>query len=165
MSLVVEDGQGRPDAQSYVSVSDATAYHASRGNSAWGALSEPEKEAALIRATDYMRGAYRMRWRGYRANSVQALDWPRLSVVVDGYPVAPDSVPADVANACCELALRASSGELAPDLTQGIVQRTVDVITTVYDTTSPQATRFRAVDQLLAPYLSGAGAFARLERA
>jgi hypothetical protein len=105
-----------------------------------------------------MLGAYRPRWKGARATSTQALDWPRSGVIVDGYPIAANTVPPDVSRACADLALRASAEDLSPDLERGIKRQRVDVIETEYDTASPQAKRFRAVDQLLAPYLAGAGA-------
>lgn len=158
MTLIVETGAGLANAESYISTTDADSYHAARGNTAWADLGTEDKEAALRRASDYMTGAYRDRWKGYRATSAQALDWPRVGAVVDGFDVPSDSVPAAVARACADLALRASAGELAPDLERGIASQTVDVITVVYDTASPQATRYRAIDQLLAPYLAGAGA-------
>ena len=165
MTIIVEDGTGLADAETYISVSDANTYHAARGATAWAALSESDKEAALRRATDYMGQAYRPRWAGQRATSTQALDWPRTGVVVDGYEVASTVVPSAVSRACAELALRASAEELSPDLERGIKRERVDVIETEYDTASPQAKRFRAVDQLLSAYLSGGGAFLRVVRA
>ena len=38
MSIVTEDGSGRADAETFISVADASAYHADRGNAAWAAL-------------------------------------------------------------------------------------------------------------------------------
>lgn len=165
MTITVETGAGLADAETYISASDADTYHAARGNAAWAALSAESKEAALRRATDYMGQAYRLRWAGQRATSTQALDWPRYGVIVDGYEVASTVVPSAVSRACAELALRASADDLSPDLERGIKRERVDVIETEYDTTSPQHTRYRAVDQLLAAYLSGGGAFLRVERA
>lgn len=165
MAITVETGAGLADAETYISVADADTYHAARGNTAWAALSEADKEAALRRATDYMLQAYRARWNGARATSTQALDWPRYGVIADGYEVASTVVPVAVSRACAELALRASADDLSPDLERGIKRERVDVIETEYDTASPQAKRFRAVDQLLSAYLTGGGAFVRVARA
>lgn len=165
MTIIVEDGTALAGAETYISVADADTYHAARGNTAWSALSEADKEAALRRAADYMLGVYRGRWKGVRVLGTQALDWPRADVVVDGYLMPSNAVPAEVARACAELALRAASAALSPDLERGIRRERVDVIETEYDTTSPQHTRYRAVDQLLAAYLTGGGAFLRVERA
>ena len=52
MSLVVEDGTGKADAESYISVADADTYHSNRGNTDWAALTTTEKEQLLRGATD-----------------------------------------------------------------------------------------------------------------
>ena len=158
MSLICEDGSGKSDSESYISVADASTYHTARGNAAWAALAtDALREAALRRATDYMRQAYRSRWQGYKVNEDQALDWPRYDVEVEGYAVDSDIVPTEVKNACAELALRASAAELNPDLTQGVAREKVGQIEVEYDKASPQFTRYRAIDALLSPYLKAGG--------
>ena len=158
MSLICEDGSGKSDSESYISVADASSYHTARGNTAWAALAtDALREAALRRATDYMRQAYRSRWQGYKVNEDQALDWPRYGVEVEGYAVDSDIVPTEVKNACAELALRASAADLNPDLTQGVLSEQVGSIQVTYDKTSPQFTRYRAIDAILSPYLRAGG--------
>jgi len=158
MTLIVEDGSGKSDSESYISVADASNYHTVRGNTAWAALTtDALREAALRRATDYMRQAYRSRWQGYKVNEDQALDWPRYDVEVEGYAVDSDIVPTEVKNACAELALRASAADLNPDLTQGVAREKVGQIEVEYDKASPQFTRYRAIDALLSPYLKAGG--------
>ena len=78
MSLIIETGAGLPDADSYASVAQADAYHLKRRTTAWAALDDSEKESLLIKATEYMVGQYRARWKGRRRISTQAPDW-RLS--------------------------------------------------------------------------------------
>jgi hypothetical protein len=158
MSLICEDGSGKSDSESYISVADASNYHTVRGNTAWAALTtDALREAALRRATDYMRQAYRSRWQGYKVNEEQALDWARYDVEVEGYAVDSDIVPTEVKNACAELALRASAADLNPDLTQGVLSEQVGSIQVTYDKASPQFTRYRAIDALLSPYLKAGG--------
>ena len=158
MSLICEDGSGKSDSESYISVADASSYHTARGNTAWAALAtDALREAALRRATDYMRQAYRSRWQGYKVNEDQALDWPRYDVEVEGYAVDSDIVPTEVKNACAELALKASAAELNPDLTQGVLSETVGSISVTYDKASPQFTRYRAIDAIISPYLNAGG--------
>ena len=158
MSLICEDGSGKSDSESYISVADASSYHTARGNTAWAALAtDALREAALRRATDYMRQAYRSRWQGYKVNEDQALDWPRYGVEVEGYAVDSDIVPTEVKNACAELALRASAAELNPDLTQGVLSEQVGSIQVTYDKASPQFTRYRAIDAVISPYLLANG--------
>jgi hypothetical protein len=165
VTITVEDGTGKSDAESYISVTDADSYHADRGNTSWAALSDADKEAALRRATDYMLQTYRQNWKGRRTTSDQSLDWPRYDVAVDGFEVDSDWVPDAVARACAELALRASAEDLSPDLERGVVRERIDVIEVEYDAASPQAKRYRAIDNLLAPYMTGGKTFARLVRA
>lgn len=166
MALTVETGAGLVDADSYISLSDASARHSALGNAAWAAMaSDTVREQALRRATTYMVQTYRQRWQGVRATADQALDWPRWGVEADGYYVGADIVPTDVANACADLALRAASEDLSPDLERGIVREKVGPIETEYDRYSQQAKRFSAVDALLSPYMLAGGAMRRLIRA
>ncbi len=164
MALIVEDGTGLSTAESYVSVAAADTRQTALGNTNWATLTTAEKEEALRRATVHMGQAYRTRWTGMRAHSTQALDWPRYDVCVDGYSVLSTIVPADIANACADLALKAAAGDLAPDLTRAVIRKKIGPLETEYDRNSPQATRYRAIDMALSPYLTGSGAMARLVR-
>ena len=165
MALVVEDGTGKADAESYISVSDASAYHTARGNAAWAALaSDTVREQCLRKATDYMLQNYRDSWKGARMTATQALDWPRGNVYttpfINGasneypYLVADDIVPTEVKKACAELALKASAAALNPDLAKDIISQTVGPISTTYSASSPQQKRYRAIDMMLRPYLT-----------
>lgn len=165
MALVVEDGTGLSTAESYISVADAATRHTNFGNSAWTGT-DAAKEAALRQATAYMEQVYRQRWKGNRHTTDQALSWPRNSVVVDGFIVIESTVvPPEVENACADLALKALTETLAPDLERGVVREKIGPIETEYDRASPQAKRFRAIDLMLAPLLKGGPAMARLVRA
>lgn len=161
MALIVPPTAG---ADSYCSVADADAYHAARGNAAWALLGTTAKEQALIRATDYM-GAYAGSWKGTRVSSTQTLDWPRAGAVVNGYEVDWQIVPAPVANACAVLALKASAGDLAPDLGPQKQSVKVGPIETTYTQGTRQGTKYSAVDSMLAPYLGAGAGQVRLVRA
>jgi len=172
-AVIVEDGTAKPDADSYISAADANTYHVSRGSGdAWDEIDD--KDAALRKATDYMVQTYRARWKGYRKDGAQALDWPRTFVylepfvhgVVGTYPfLVPDTiVPEEVKKACAEYALVASSTPLAPNLERGIVREKVGPLETEFDRASPEYTRYRAMDMMLAPYLTGGGANVQLVR-
>jgi len=166
MAIVVEDGAGLSTAETYTTVAEATAYHAARNNTAWAALAtDALREAALRKATEYLDAVYRSRWQGLKYTETQALDWPRQGVVVDSWSVGYDTIPEAIKRACAELALKASSADLAPDLTQGVTREKVGPIEVEYDKSSPQATRYRAIDQMLAPFLtSGGGCSVKLVR-
>lgn len=158
MALTVETGAVVAGAESYISVADASTYHTNRGNAAWAALStDTVREQCLRKATDYMTQAYRDRWQGARYDEDQVLDWPREGVVRDSWEVGHDEVPTEVKNACAELALKAATASLSPDLTQGVVSEQVGSIAVTYDKNSPQRTRYAAIDNMLAPYLKAGG--------
>jgi hypothetical protein len=173
--LIVESGAGLADAESYISVADADTYHTARGNEAtWTDLDVTVKEQLLRTATDYMVQQYRMRWAGSRIGITQRLDWPRYDVPIKDAPtgygsfaaVYPyDAVPVEVANACAELALKAASGPLAPDLTPPVTREKVGPIEVEYAQGTRQTTTYRAVDNLLAPFLKMTGGFLQVVRA
>lgn len=171
MAIIVEDGTGLPNSESYVSVSDATTYHANRGNSAWTALAtDALREQALRKATDYLMQAYRSRWKGYRTKpSTQALDWPRQGVVVDDAYlieyVDDNIIPDELKNACCELALKSVSGELAPDIERETASETVGSLSVSYFQGSKQHTVYRAIDMMLRPLLKNGGSGLQIQRA
>lgn len=155
MTLVVEDGTAKADADSYCTVAFADSYHSDRGNAAWADLSDAEKEQALRKATDYLMLEYGTRWKGARQYERQALDWPRWGARVDGFDVGHDDVPKDVQKATASLALRASSGDIAPDITQQVKREKVDVVEVEYQDHSSAEVQFREIDGLLRKYLQG----------
>jgi hypothetical protein len=175
-TLTPEDGTVVPDADSYVTIAYADAYHSARGNVAWAAKTAADKEAALRKATDHMGQTYRALWKGYRKDATQTLDWPRMEVYLEpfvygalgDYPylVSNTIVPEEVKRACAELALRVSAGTvLSPDLTRAKSAVSVGEISVTYDDASSEYPRFRSVDAVLAPYLTGSAFNAKVMRA
>ena len=179
MSLIVETGAGLPNAESYISVADATAYHAARGNTAWAALADDTTREQLLRkATDFMEQNYRSRWAGYMLTLTQALAWPRFEVPVKGYAVTglgaasgfgayypSNVVPAQVANACAELALRAATADLSPDKGPQKQSFKVGPISTTYVAGTRQNTMFTAIEGILADFLSFGNSTVQVVRA
>ena len=155
MTLIVENGTGLADAESFISVADATTYHAAMGNVAWALLSTDKMEQSLRKGTAYMGQVYGQRLQGIRISMNQALDMPRVGIVANGYAVLAAVIPTQFQWACAELALRASAGELLADTEQQITRETIGPITTEYDKTSSQAKRYPAIDAMLRPYLDG----------
>ena len=172
MSLIVEDGTGKSNAESYISVADADTYHSNRDNTDWAALTTAEKERLLRIATDYMVAVYRLRWDGYRYVNTQALDWPRIYVPmrdicsVNAYPeyVDFDVVPVQVKNACAELALKANNETLLADQTQGVTREKVGPIEVEYDKFSPQFKRYLQIDAMLNIYFASSANQVKLMR-
>lgn len=171
MALIVEDGSGLANAESFISEADADLYHENRGNTTWDSVAE--KEAMLRRATDYMEQAYRLRWTGMRVTTTQRLSWPRAWVPIPDAPsgygsvggyVEQNVVPEQVKAACAELALLASTGDLNPVLDRVTTREVVGEIEVEYQPNSPQYKRYRSVDMLLEPFLGGSPNTMRLTR-
>ncbi len=157
MTLIVEDGTGKSDAESYVSVADTDTYLLNLGYTVWAKLNTQENEQALRRATKYMGQAYRLRWIGSRKTSTQALDWPRVDAVdYEGFEYSDSVVPQLVKNACAELSFKAASGELVQDMTQTVVREKVDKIEVEYAKGSVANTKYTGIDLSLRPILVSA---------
>ena len=161
MTLIVAPAE---PAESFVSLVDAATYHTARGNAAWAAIaSDTVREQLLRKAADYMEQVYRERWSGRRVNATQVLSWPRYEVPIrdtGGYYTglvyyASTTVPLIVANACAELALRAATITLAPDLNPPVTGETVGPITVTYADGARQQVRYQAIDNMLQPFLLG----------
>ena len=173
-TLIVETGLEVANADCYITLANANIYHAKFGHSSWALLTSGAKEAALRKATAYMSQAYHSQWKGYRKTATQSLDWPRSYVykepfvhgAVGAYPylVSDIIVPAEVQNACAELALKASTETLNPDSSQNVKKKTVGPISVEYDQYSQQGKRYDAINQILAPYLEGRGSSVDLVR-
>jgi hypothetical protein len=137
VAFVVETGAALSNSNTYISVDDADAYHALRGNDAWFLATLPAKESALIKAAFYLVAKYRTRWRGIRVKREQALDWPRAGVITEdffdpqtdprpalfpnlAYEVPEDEIPKEIKDAQCEIALRIIGGtDPLPDISSG----------------------------------------------
>jgi hypothetical protein len=126
-----------------------------------------------------MMQTYRGRWKGRRVTIAQALDWPRVGVVLDDYGVSAGRngygsyglfqvlytiVPPEVQKACAELALRASAAELSPDLTPLIASETVGPISVSYVPGAKRTTSYLVADKMLAPLLMSGGLSMRAVR-
>lgn len=151
MPLIVEDGTMPAGANSFASLADADAYHAARLTEAWAdSLAGDKKEAALIRATDWLNR--KVRWEGCKTTRKQRMAWPRTGVATRGGPVPSDEVPAEVVEACCELAgFFVEQDYLAPlDRGGDIASLSVDVISITYNGTAPAETVFPSLSGPLA---------------
>ncbi|MGT2493124.1 DnaT-like ssDNA-binding protein [Cupriavidus basilensis] len=144
----------------------ADAYWAKRAGENWAAAPAQRKEAGLVVATGFVDSNYA--WKGARASATQALAWPRRGVVVDGVPAPLDAVPRQVSDAVCELALKALSGDIAPDVMPDVVtETTVGPITKKYAPTKQNGgqKQYAYVDSLLRTLVAGGSSQIRLVRA
>lgn len=156
--MVVEDGTGLSNANAYVSRADADVYHSERGREDWLDATEVSRDVAIIRATQWMDGLYRHRWRGGRIKATQALEWPRRGFDTEGFELS--GVPRRVPQAVCEAAYAIIKGvDLTPVLERGgaVKREKVGPIETEYFEGAPARATVTAVSDLLRGYLRGPG--------
>lgn len=96
-AVTVEDGSGMSNADSYLSLSDATARVGMRGGAtAWAAKTEAERNDMLRASAQFgIDAMFGTEWAGVRTRNTQALDWPRMGVVDRrrSYPVLSNEIP------------------------------------------------------------------------
>lgn len=131
MALIVEDGTGLANAESYVSVAYFRTYCTARGHDI-SDYDDTEIEQALRRGTEWFEALYSARLPGARVSLTQALTLPQTGLYdARGYAVASNAVPVQVQKAVCEATLRelATPGGLSPDLVTGQIEKRVRVDT------------------------------------
>lgn len=152
MALVVEDGSGLANAESYADIAALTSYAAGTGKTLTG--TEAAQEAALRNATTFIDTAFRFDGRSIKRD--QALRWPRTGVHDDeDFLIDASAVPGAVVKACCALAIEALSAPLDADPDEAGIKRTrkkVDVIEKEVEYSGRKGTvrRFPEVERLLA---------------
>lgn len=111
MALIVEDGTGKSDAESYESVANGDIYWANRSSDplflSWDGAGEPGKEEALRVSTQEVDAENEPFWKGEKGSSLQALDWPRFNAFdSSGYSFDNFSVPVELTSYILERAAR-----------------------------------------------------------
>lgn len=132
--MALDATAGGVSSDSYITVADADTYHDTNLNvTDWTGATTADKERALKMATRLFDE--RIDWVGLKANSTQALRWPRSSVVdPDGYSVDSSIIPSAIANATAEFAKRLlSSDTTGNDDTKGIRYLQADKIKLSFD--------------------------------
>lgn len=149
MAFTPEDGTGVTDANSYVDIDFADDYHSLRGNAAWASATEPQKQAALVKATDYVDQKYN--FIGYETYEGQSLAWPR------DYEDENLGIPAKLKQAIAELALEALTADLNPNVAPAgqVKRKKVDVVEVEYFASGASITIRRRIDGLLKGLVSG----------
>lgn len=148
MALVIENGEGLSNSESYVDVDYVDAYFLKRGITEWASLTN--REQLIIRAMDYIENNYT--YLGTKLVSTQALSFPRVINGETVYPIA-------IKNALCELALKANSGDLLQDTGKTTIREKVGTLEVEYDPNQDDLTSYNYVNKLLAPYLVSTSSF------
>ena len=148
MSLIIENGEGLSNSESYVDESYVNAYFLKRGINEWGSLTN--REQLIIRAMDYIENNYT--YQGTKLISTQALKFPRLINGETVYPIA-------LKNAVCELALKSNEEDLLADTDKTTIREKVGTLEVEYDPNQDNIKSYNYVNKLLAPYLVSTSSF------
>lgn len=140
----------------YVTLEEANAYFNNRvDNDVWVATESTKKEAALITSTRLLDD---MEWAGIVASETQLLAFPRIGSYFDprlGYIVSFDtSIPSQIKNATCELALHLLSNEGLLSSTGGVTDIEVGPIK-LSEIRNPSTTPYFIKKQVKALLLNG----------
>lgn len=166
MALTIIATAGSASANSFVTLAESETYMLGRGNkSTWTAAADGDKNIALVEAT---RDIDALGFVGYRADSTQALAWPRQWAIDPDDPSSnyydTDEIPTRIKNATCELAfqyIKAGTTDVAAlDSKSNVKRKKVDVLETEYFTPTETArglARYPRVLGWLLPLLANSG--------
>jgi len=110
MAFTVEDGTIVANANAYITVAEAEAFHADRDSSRWVG-NDAIKEAAIVRATDYFEQVYGHRVAGCIEDDDQVLTFPR-SLLYDRDGRLVEGIPDKLKSGISELAAEALAAPL-----------------------------------------------------
>lgn len=109
IELIVETGTCVAGANSYVTLEEAVLYHTERNRTEWLALSDNEKKASLVKATQYIDSTYNWKGREYRPMN-QDLQFPRVNLIYKGTDIK--GIPLNLKKAVMEASFYALDTEL-----------------------------------------------------
>lgn len=166
VSLIVEDGSGLPNANSYCSLEFADTYQASIGNANW-AGDDDSKTLALIQATESLDLLYGPKYKSIKIEfNNSALLWPRYAFYDKNWVLyVQNSIPVCLQKATATLAEYILNGSVDQypliNNDHNIKSTSVkigDIATaTVYNRPieQPEFDGYRKIDLLLYPIISG----------
>jgi hypothetical protein len=167
MAVTIDATVGGASSNSFVTLAEADTYIEGRLNaSAWDDASDDSCNRALVEATREISSL--TGWYGSRVTDTQALSWPRdfcpIPDGANGWYYENTLIPQAVKDATMELAfqfLNAGTTDIASlDSNIGIIEKTVDVLTTRYAEPYQRAQglkRYPRVWRLLSPLLEVTG--------
>lgn len=141
MALILETGEGLPNADALISVAEVRAFAVSRGLSV--PSSDGDVEVLIRKACDWLR-SIEDRLQGWRRVYNQALPFPRVGVSLYGRGAVlrwdvylnylPEQViPPDLKNGLCQMVFELQANDALPTVDGKVVtQETVGPISTTY---------------------------------
>lgn len=159
MAIVVEDGTGIENAETYATVAELEAYAAKRGLTLT-TNTEANKERLLRLASDYIESKlYRL--AGYKSHQRQALAFPRFGIWIDGYEIAGNVIPQRLKDAQIQLAIDIeTSNPFVIGDGREVIREKIDVLEVEYSSSGrtavlPVFSKFEALFRVF--YASGGG--------
>ena len=148
VNLIVEDGTGLPNANSYCDLDYALEYCTMKGYTSWQSLSDTEQKVFIIRGTEFIDNFYN--WRGRKGKGSQALSFPRLDLYDDDQYLI-NGIPEKLKKACLEAAfLNSTSGAdtlfTTKDENGAIKRQKVDSLEVEYFSNQQNETNQSSVD-------------------
>ena len=132
MSIIVEDGTGKTNSNSYISVDDFKTYWSDRGEEFTGVT--PEVIATwLIRGTDFIDAQYL--FLGYPTSAdTQSLQWPRKGVRdTKGVIIDDDEIPKELLQAICLIGKEVRTvKDLSSKVDTGVSSKKIGPVSTSY---------------------------------
>lgn len=153
MALIVEDGSGVENANTYADIATVDAYHTAMGNADWSG-EDAVKETAIRRAMRYLESLF---FVGLKTAYDNALEWPRADAYTrDGMLIPDTTIPGALRDALAEAALveLASPNALAPTkTTNGIKKKVVGPLQTEYFAGASTTPTYGTISSRLTPLL------------
>ncbi len=162
LTLIVEDGTGRPDANARASRAGVRAVLARVPfTEAWAACATEKQDQSIAEASAWLT---RRTWCGIRTYERQALAFPRAHLVTpDGYAVASNLVPAWLIEAVARLAFWLSQQTATPFADSGVQPGTrLNLPGGLSFTVAGGVTMPPDVRALIAPYVTTSATVVRL---
>lgn len=177
MPVIVEDGTGKVNSNSYVSDAELVTYAADREITLTGSTTK-----LLIEAMDWLETKY---YIGNKASQNQACQWPRIPyspvplgtityapyygypiyLTVDGYIITATMIPMRLKKAQLEAAIQMSAGyDVNAVVQQQVLKEVVGPIETEYQDGSYSQVYYPVAESILAPLVANGGSMVRVGR-
>lgn len=146
MALVETPGSASAD--TYATLAEFEAYAAARLPAVtwFGAATDAQKEAALKAAARELDACFV--WTGTAVDDVQALTWPRSGMLTrNGFDVPTTTIPVDLKNAQCEMALQLGASDRLGDndaLKKGITSIKAGSVALTFSDVQGQASTYES---------------------
>ena len=128
MALIIEDGTGVDNANSYISVAEARSFASLR--SLILPASDSAVEVLIIKAFDYLES---LDYKGNHANPPQSAEFPRRDLYLQGVLFAQNEIPNKLKQAQSQLTYEAVNTDLQPTGNgKEVIKEKVDVVEVQY---------------------------------